>query len=77
MSAILDRIRQLLDEQGIDYRHVHHEPTPTSQAAARARGEPLENGGKALVIKAGDTFHLFVLSAALRLDSGAVRRELG
>jgi prolyl-tRNA editing enzyme YbaK/EbsC (Cys-tRNA(Pro) deacylase) len=67
----------MLDERGIAYRHVHHEPTPTSQDAARARGEPIANGGKALLIKAADTFHLFVLSAALRLDSAAVRRELG
>ncbi len=77
MPAVLDRIRHLLSEEGIAYRQVHHEPTPTSQDAARARGEPLENGGKALLIKAGDAFHLFVLSAALRLDSAAVRRELG
>lgn len=76
MSTVLDRIRQLLDRQGIAYRHVRHEPTPTSQDAARARGEPLANGGKALLIRAADSFHLFVLSAALQLDSAAVRREL-
>jgi prolyl-tRNA editing enzyme YbaK/EbsC (Cys-tRNA(Pro) deacylase) len=77
VSAVLDKIRRMLDEEGIAYRQVHHEPTPTSQDAARARGEPLEHGGKALVIRAAGTAHLFVLSAARQLDSAAVRRELG
>jgi Ala-tRNA(Pro) deacylase len=73
----LDRIRAHLEEHGVHYRHVSHEPTPTSQDAARARGEPLEIGGKALLIRAAEDYHLFVLSAALRLDSTAVRRALG
>ncbi len=77
MTAVFESIRALLDEHGVVYRHVHHEPTPTSADAARARGEPLAVGGKALVIRAGDAAHLFVLSAARRLDSAAVRRVLG
>jgi prolyl-tRNA editing enzyme YbaK/EbsC (Cys-tRNA(Pro) deacylase) len=77
MSTVLEKIRAMLDEHGVAYRHLHHDPTPTSQDAARARGEPLKIGGKALLIKARDAYHLFVLSAALKLDSAAARRELG
>lgn len=70
---VLQSIRTLLDSSGVVYRHVHHEPTRTSEESARARGEDLRIGGKALLVKTGDEFRLFVLSAALKLDSAAVR----
>jgi Ala-tRNA(Pro) deacylase len=78
MSApILDSIRRLLDAEGAEYRHVRHEPTYTSEQSAAARGESIRIGGKALLMKVGEEFQLFVLSAALRLDSAAVRRRFG
>lgn len=77
MTAVHDAIRALLDEAGVDYREVHHEQTPTSEDAARARGEPLHIGGKALLLKTGDQFRLFVFSAARRLDTKALRHQLG
>jgi len=70
-------IRGLLDREGVSYREVAHGPAPTCEDAARERGEPLEIGGKCLLMKAGDTFGLFSLSAALRLDSKKLRRALG
>ena len=75
--SVLERIRAMLDEAGVDYRHVHHEAVRTSEQAAQVRGEPLSIGGKALVVKTGDHFRLFVLSAALRLHSVAVRERFG
>ena len=76
-ERILDAIRSLLDAHGAAYREVHHEPTYTSEQSAAARGESVRVGGKALLLKVGDDFRLFVLSAALKLDSGAVRKHLG
>lgn len=76
-NSTLDQIRQLLDQHGIAYREVEHAPTTTSEASAQARGEPLEIGGKALVLKVDQMFGLFVFSAARRLDSDAVRRHFG
>lgn len=73
----LDRIRTLLDTAGVTYREVHHAPTLTSADSARARGEELRVGGKALVIKAGERSGLFVLSAVCKLDSAAVRQYWG
>src|SRR5262245_14774033 len=70
-------LHQLLDEAGISYRVVSHGPTLTSEESAAARGEELRVGGKALVVKVGEEFRLFVLSAALRFDSGAVKRHFG
>ena len=59
------------------YREVHHERTFTSEGSAAARGESIRIGGKALLLKVGDEFKLFVLSAALKLDSKALRKHLG
>ena len=66
-----------LDAQGAAYRHVEHEPTPTSEDSARARGEPLVTGAKALVLRGGDQFLNLVLRPTRRLDSPATRRALG
>ena len=73
----LSLILELLDGEGISYRRISHEPTRTSEDSARARGEALETGGKALLLKAGESFFVFVLSAALKLDSQAVKKHLG
>jgi len=73
--TILQAIRDLLKQEGITYWELQHPPTFTSEEAARARGEDLRIGGKALLIKVGDAFQLFVLSAALKVDSQAIRRH--
>lgn len=78
MSDVHQRILAWLEEQQASFRKVHHPPTFTSEESAAARGESLEVGGKALLLKCGQgPFKLFVMSAALRLDSAAVRRALG
>ncbi len=76
-KSILDRIRDYLAEHKIAFRELHHEPTSTSEQSARVRGEPLRVGGKALLMKGDGQFALFVLPADRKVDSGAIRRELG
>lgn len=75
--TVLESIRALLRREGVAFRELHHEPTRTSEDSARARGEPLAIGGKALLMKVGDDYALFVISAARRIDSAAIRRHLG
>lgn len=75
MADVFRAICGLLDSAGAAYRVVHHEPTRTSEESARARGEDIRIGGKALLMKVGDDFHLFVLSAALRIDSSTIRHR--
>ena len=75
-EPVPSRLRAMLDAAGVDYRHLTHEPTPTSEDSARVRGEPLEIGGKALVLKADGRFLLVVMSAARRLDSKRLKRHL-
>jgi Ala-tRNA(Pro) deacylase len=72
---MLNKIRALLAAHSIPFREAHHEPTRTSEESARARGEELRVGGKALLIKVDDIFRLFVLSADRKLDSGAIKRH--
>jgi Ala-tRNA(Pro) deacylase len=72
-----DRIRTLLREAGLEFRELSHAPTRTSEESAAVRGEPLEIGGKALLLKVDERFELFVLSAARSLDSKSARRAVG
>lgn len=68
-----EQLSQFLTSQAIVFRTVHHEATLTSEASAQARGEDLSVGGKAIVMKVDAEFKLFVLSAALRIDSQKIR----
>ncbi len=74
---ILNNIREWLVREGVHFREVHHEPTRTSEESARARGEELKIGGKALLVKVDSEFRLFVLSAERKLDSAAIKTHFG
>src|SRR5580692_1389266 len=71
--TILAAIRDWLQRESVAFRETHHEPTRTSEESARARGEEMRIGGKALLIKVDAEFRLFILSANRKLDSGAIR----
>jgi len=73
---ILAAIRALLTAHGIAFTELRHEPTRTSEDSAKARGEALRVGGKALLLRCDETFGLFVLPADRKLDSAAIRRTL-
>ncbi len=77
MSEVLQKVRDMLTLAGVCFAEKHHEPTFTSEESARARGEALAIGAKALVVKADDRFLLLVLPADRKLDSAAVKRHLG
>ena len=74
---VLSRLRAWLSGEGVQFEELQHAPTRTSEESAVARGEPLSNGGKALLLKVDDAFGLFVLPADRRLNSRAIRDELG
>ena len=76
-EASFENICQFLTDGAADFRTVHHEPTFTSEESARARGEELSLGGKALLLKTQSDFKLFVLSASLKVDSAAVKAHVG
>jgi prolyl-tRNA editing enzyme YbaK/EbsC (Cys-tRNA(Pro) deacylase) len=74
--VVLEQIRAWLTREGVGFREVQHAPTLTSEDSAKARGEELRVGGKALLMRGDDEFALFVLPADRKVDSGAIRREL-
>ncbi|MFN0196636.1 MAG: YbaK/EbsC family protein [Planctomycetaceae bacterium] len=76
-QPILEAVRRMLNENGVIYTELHHEPTRTSEDSARVRGESMRIGGKALVMKGDEQYALFVLPADCKSVSSAIRKELG
>jgi prolyl-tRNA editing enzyme YbaK/EbsC (Cys-tRNA(Pro) deacylase) len=76
-SSVLQAVRGLLNSAGVAFVEKQHEPTYTSEQSALARGEPLQIGAKALVIKTDGVYRLFVLPADRKVDSQAIKRQLG
>ena len=74
---VLDHVKKLLTSHNIAFREVHHEPTRTSAESAKARGEDIAIGGKAILMKVGDEYKLFVLSAAKKIDSSKIKNHFG
>ncbi len=72
-KPVLESIRKHLKSIHVPFKELHHEPTPTSQDSARVRGEDISTGGKALVLKVGDTFKLFVIRGDQRVDSKKIK----
>lgn len=56
---------------------LEHAPAHTSEEAARVRGTRLEEGAKALVVRAEDRHVHVVLPAHRRADNAALRAILG
>lgn len=76
-GEVTQRIREFLAAAGVSFVEKQHEPTFTSEESARARGESLSIGAKALVIKTDGVYRLFVLPADRKVDSQAIKRGLG
>ena len=73
---VLEKIKKLLDENKVEYKTKHHEPTRTSEESAKARGDNIKQGAKAIIINADDEFVLAVLSAERKIDSKKLRKIL-
>lgn len=74
---VLEKIRELYRDHDVEFRELQHEPTRTSEESAAARGESMEIGGKALMMKIEDRFRLLVLPAILKVDSKSLRKFFG
>ncbi len=75
--TVLERIEEKLTAQAVTYRVTTHRAVYTSAEAAAVRGASLSSGAKALVVKAGGAFVMFVVPGDRRLDGKRVKKDLG
>jgi Ala-tRNA(Pro) deacylase len=76
-TSVTERVERALREGGVAFEIIEHEPARTSEEAARVRGTPLEEGAKALVMRAEERDAHLVLPAHLKVDNAALRAILG
>ncbi len=70
------KIITLLDDVGVSYELLEHEPIWTSEDAARVRGFLVAEGAKSLLLKADGEFVLIVIPGDRRLSSSKLRKLL-
>lgn len=75
-GAVHARLIAALNDGGVSFRLIHHEPVYTSAEAAAVRGTPMHSGAKALIMKGAKDFVMVVLPADMALDSNALRKHL-
>lgn len=73
---ITRHIRQLLIKNDITFQEIDHVPAITCEQAAKARGCDQKIGRKSILFKDKKDYRLFVMSAALQVDSKKVRKIL-
>jgi Ala-tRNA(Pro) deacylase len=76
-TPVTERLVRWLRESAVKFDVLEHEPVRTSEEAARVRGTALEDGAKALVVRADDRYVHVVMPAHLKLDNAALRALLG
>jgi Ala-tRNA(Pro) deacylase len=75
-ASVFERLQKRLEDAGITFSVMHHQPVRTSEEAAAVRGTSLASGAKALLLNLDGTVALFVLPANRRLASRKVRTTL-
>lgn len=75
----LELIKDLLDKEGVAFKHLPHETIPpNSQGAAGVRGTKLSDGVKALVLKTKDgVFFQVLVPAHRRANLKAIKQYVG
>ena len=72
---VYNTIIELLKSHHISYRSLEHKETLTSEDSAKERGERIEVGGKAILLKIDENFKLFVMRACDKLHSKAIKKK--
>jgi Ala-tRNA(Pro) deacylase len=75
-DLVFDKLIELLKKNNAKYRLVFHELAGKSKEVSEIRGSKLEQGAKAMVLKAKDKYILAVLGAHLKLDLKKIKHIL-
>lgn len=76
-TPVSERLVAWLRAAGVAFEVLEHAPAGTSEEAARVRGTRLEQGAKALVVRADRRFLHCVLPAHRKADNAALRAIAG
>ena len=76
-TEVTQKALELLISQNIPFEKLVHEPVTTSEAAAGARASRIEQGAKALIVKANEQYYHLIISAAKRVDNNKLRKIVG
>ncbi len=77
MPAVYHAIKAFLESSHVGFSEVRQAPTRTSEESARVRGTDRASGGKAILMKVGPAYRLFVLSGARAISSQNIKRYFG
>jgi Ala-tRNA(Pro) deacylase len=75
--TIAPTLQKYMDERGIRYDLIQHEPTLSARASAHTGHIPSDRLAKAVVLSDGGRYKLAVLPASHRLRLSDLRAELG
>jgi Ala-tRNA(Pro) deacylase len=73
----LDTISGYIDEQGLDYEIVEHDPAYSAAEEAKATGLPTDDVAKTILLRDEKGYRLAVIPGSQRLDLSLVRELLG
>ena len=73
---VVDSIKELLEKNKVNYKYFEHEPTPTSEIAAKVRGVDLATGAKAMILRFNGNFCMCVLRATEKIDFKKMKKIL-
>ena len=76
MPELLEKIKEFLKENDINFTVTTHKPVYTSEEAAAVRNVDLKTGAKAMVIRSEGRFYLFVICADRKIDFKKVKQIL-
>lgn len=84
-KKVFDNIEKLLRKNNIKFKVFEHEPTRTSEDAAKvrekfmnlSREEILKSGAKAMIVKSKDKYYQLVISASKKIDFKKVKNIIG
>jgi len=75
MEPEVEALKNLLDENNVEYKVLTHERAYTSEQAAKMRGVPLSSGVKAMVVKSEKGFFLILVPGDKKIDFDRLRRQ--
>jgi len=75
--TLYQKIHDFLENNKIDFNESHHEAVFTSEQAAAARGNPLEEGAKALIFWADNEPIQIVINANKKVDKDIFKTLFG